>query len=428
VGPSDELGRARRLRLSAYVYRDVVIDNSVTGLGADGQQAADPCIVWDPGGRRWLVYFFATVGGRAETYVCESRDLLHMRFLGRAIPAGPPGSFDDVHAHKAGVVYHDGRFYAFYSGQSGAGPRSIGLAVSDDGVNFTKHPGNPVLTDPEGTNYLDAPSVIRWRDGNFYMYAYNGNGRNIVFMTTPDRFPLGWRPVGTVESRYFGVYSIDAFYDEELDRVLAVANIFYPKPAPPSEPERSGYLALYVGGDPLSLAYCGALLAPPQIDSLCRPVRYFNRNVFAGSIARVGRGRYAVLFNATEDGSTSSERVLRMDLGAGREQALRIANVHTTSSDPERVTVLRLPPGTRAVLRRALVHAVSGRPSELCVWEGEPAPGRDAAISRASAPELELAGEVEVNEECLGVTVRGRPPISVALSLEVVVRPAVDEV
>ncbi|MCI4457682.1 MAG: hypothetical protein JHC19_06390, partial [Desulfurococcaceae archaeon] len=97
----------RRISLKTFFYKDVVVDNNVTGLVATGQQAADPNIIWDPLKKRWLIYFFANVGGHSEIYVGESNDLLSVRFLGKALSRGSENDFDSVHVEKPCVIYHN---------------------------------------------------------------------------------------------------------------------------------------------------------------------------------------------------------------------------------------------------------------------------------------------------------------------------------
>ena len=421
-----------RIKLNTFLHNAVIIDNSVTGLNAQYQQAADPSIVWDPVNKRWLIYFFANVSGSAETYVAESRDLFSVKFLGKAIPRGSAGEFDSLHAHKAGAIYYNGKYYLFYSGDDGTS-RRIGLATSDDGINFTKYPNNPILSDPEGTGYLDAPTIIRWKDGNFYMWAYNGNGYNIVFKTTPDKFPLGWVPIGKLESRLFGIYSTEAFYDDEIDKIILLANIFYPKPSGVGEPARTGHLGIFVGDEPLKLTYYGTLLTSLQTNTRSYPLRYCNQNVFAPGIAKVGSGKYVVLLNCTEDGTVYSERIFRMDLGVDSEQTLHIINIDENITDSiKMIPILRLPPGTKAVLKHAYIYAYSGTPTQMYIFDGKPYPFSDDVIAWTNSLVLEYRGnEVTINGEYLGITIYGGSssnPINIAFSFEVVIKPAIDEI
>lgn len=56
---------------------------------------------------------------------------------------GEVGSFDDRHLVDPASVRWQGSVYLYYSAL-GAGPDSIGLAISDDGISFDKHP-EPVI-------------------------------------------------------------------------------------------------------------------------------------------------------------------------------------------------------------------------------------------------------------------------------------------
>jgi hypothetical protein len=84
------------------------------------------------------------------------------------LSAGPPGEWDalltdlitPVLALRKGETY-----YLYYTGATGTrddgGPanRALGVATSADGIQFTKHPGNPILTHqpsaPGGTNVVE---------------------------------------------------------------------------------------------------------------------------------------------------------------------------------------------------------------------------------------------------------------------------------
>jgi len=58
------------------------------------------------------------------------------------------GEFDAYSIYHMGVHVHENRWYMYYTGLDKPGPgqqQSIGLAISKDGIHWTKHPGNPVL-------------------------------------------------------------------------------------------------------------------------------------------------------------------------------------------------------------------------------------------------------------------------------------------
>jgi predicted GH43/DUF377 family glycosyl hydrolase len=89
---------------------------------------------------------------------------------------GPPGSWDDVHVYYP-TVHHDGTgFHMWYIGHDGVTLR-IGYASSPDGITWTKSAENPVLEPgPVGTwddNYLYIPNVLY--DGLKFNMWYTGH-------------------------------------------------------------------------------------------------------------------------------------------------------------------------------------------------------------------------------------------------------------
>jgi beta-fructofuranosidase len=94
-----------------------------------------------------------------------SSDLLTWRVLPDALRPGPDGSWDDLAIWTGSVIDHDGGWRMLYTGVSraeGGLVQRIGLAVSDDLVEWHKHPANPVIeADPRWYDLLD---LSRWRD------------------------------------------------------------------------------------------------------------------------------------------------------------------------------------------------------------------------------------------------------------------------
>jgi beta-fructofuranosidase len=94
-----------------------------------------------------------------------SSDLTSWQVLPDAIRPGAPGAWDDLAIWTGSAIDHDGRWYMLYTGISRADGgliQRIGLAVSDDLIEWEKHDGNPVLeADPRWYELLD---LTRWRD------------------------------------------------------------------------------------------------------------------------------------------------------------------------------------------------------------------------------------------------------------------------
>lgn len=77
-----------------------------------------------------------------------SNDLFEWEELPPAIACGPPGAFDGYSIYHMDVTIHKGKWYMFYTGLDKGGPgqqQAIGLATSEDGIHWQKHPANPIL-------------------------------------------------------------------------------------------------------------------------------------------------------------------------------------------------------------------------------------------------------------------------------------------
>jgi len=112
------------------------------------------------------------------------------------LEVGDEGSWDDHHVQNPAVIKNGDLFEMWYTGVT-TEPyyESIGYATSTDGINWTKHEGNPVLQgDPESweDTAIHDPAVIL--DGDVYKMwyvGYDGSVRRIgyaesVMVTVPE--------------------------------------------------------------------------------------------------------------------------------------------------------------------------------------------------------------------------------------------------
>lgn len=92
---------------------------------------------------------------------------------------GEPGSYDSTHIVDPACVELEGRVYLYYSA-IGDGPDSIGLAISDDGLQFEKEQ-NPVLVGR-------APEAVLVNDAVYMLYSLNHPNGGYAFhlATSPD--------------------------------------------------------------------------------------------------------------------------------------------------------------------------------------------------------------------------------------------------
>jgi predicted GH43/DUF377 family glycosyl hydrolase len=217
-----------------------------------------PCVYQLPGQPdKWFMSFIAFDGKGYNSFVAESRDLLHWTDPKLAMGYGPPGEFDfggcvvgaflyesyDVQAprllkrrdgkywslygcyprqggyelrpgyegvavsddglawrrakdqpilavqdadcgawekdciYQPWLVEHDGRFFDFYNAANG-GTEQMGVALSEDLLNWKRHPGNPIVRNRvEGYDAQFCSDGKVFRDGDHWAMFYFGVGR-----------------------------------------------------------------------------------------------------------------------------------------------------------------------------------------------------------------------------------------------------------
>lgn len=102
---------------------------------------------------------------------------------------GTPGSFDDAHIFAPCVACENGRYFMWYCGSSGTVPNRVfrlGLAISDDGVHFSRETGLPVLRFADGQRSVLTPALLRRPDGS----VCRENGRLRMWFSACN-FPAG---------------------------------------------------------------------------------------------------------------------------------------------------------------------------------------------------------------------------------------------
>lgn len=123
---------------------------------------------------------------------------------------GPPGSWDvrlDGALTPCTMIKRDGQYLLYYIGSDGdrsddGGPkhRALGVATSTDGENFTKYPGNPILTflpTPHQEEGVFSLQVLDRADGGLDMFFTGSTATSptstsvntdIRYATSPDGF------------------------------------------------------------------------------------------------------------------------------------------------------------------------------------------------------------------------------------------------
>lgn len=155
----------------------------------DGASVHDPRVVWD--GRRFLMWYSGYEGARWRIGLALSEDgVSWAKHAGNPVlEPGPPGSWDEASVAYSSVVLKDGRYRMWYQGGDSAGAWRIGYATSVDGVHWSKSDRNPVLA-PGHKGSWDAervftPHVLLWGSGYLMLYT-GGPGAGIGYAFSTD--------------------------------------------------------------------------------------------------------------------------------------------------------------------------------------------------------------------------------------------------
>lgn len=103
---------------------------------------------------------------------------LWSKMSGPALNPGITSTFDDIGVARPCVLYTGGQYRMYYAGYDGTRWR-IGLATSPDGLNWTRHPDNPLLL-PGSVGSWDS-SQVDWP-----FVIYNGSGYQMWYAGSDD--------------------------------------------------------------------------------------------------------------------------------------------------------------------------------------------------------------------------------------------------
>ncbi len=167
-------------------------DNPVLAPGAEGE--------WDSAYRGqvammeedgvYKTWYSGSDGGPWQTGYATSPDGIDwdIHAGNPVLNVGGGGSWDEMEADAPTVIKDEGTYKMWYHGcDSGYTTCSIGYATSTNGVDWNKHPDNPVLTVSAGEwdeNNVLWPSVVK--NGGIYEMWYSGGGGRIGLATSAD--------------------------------------------------------------------------------------------------------------------------------------------------------------------------------------------------------------------------------------------------
>ncbi len=109
--------------------------------------------------------------------LATSTDGVNFTDQGFVLKAGPSGTWDCDYASFPGIWVDNGTFYMAYEG-SGSSPQNVGLAISSDGVHFTKM-GTIISHQTSGweKDGIGTPSIYN-ENGTWYVFYHGYNAAN----------------------------------------------------------------------------------------------------------------------------------------------------------------------------------------------------------------------------------------------------------
>lgn len=165
-------------------YRGAFLDVGQPG-DFDALFCAWPRVLRDDDGS-WKMYYHS-LNPAAGFFVglATSSDGFCWQKVGSILGSGEPGAFDERGIGCRHVLKLNGQYLMFYEGTNNSGYFCIGLATSEDGINWKKdegeQPGGPVFCHaPQGSGRWDAgavgtPCVVPMEDGSFRLYYVGVN-------------------------------------------------------------------------------------------------------------------------------------------------------------------------------------------------------------------------------------------------------------
>lgn len=164
-------------------YRGALLDHGEPG-DFDAVFCGWPQVLRDASG--WRMYYHSLDPMRGFVVgMARSGDGLRWEKYGEVLGPGESGAFDEQGVATRQVVQRGGTYYMFYEGVRTSGQRSIGLAISEDGIAWRRQPGSEADGSvfshaPSGSGRWDAfavgtPCVVEAPEGGLWLYYIGSN-------------------------------------------------------------------------------------------------------------------------------------------------------------------------------------------------------------------------------------------------------------
>ncbi len=169
--------------------------NPVLTPGPSGtwdERVGEPSVIIQNGIYKMWYWGRRADGIRQTGYATSPDGITWTKYAGNPVlRVGGPGSWDELEAGTPFVLYQNGVYKMWYTGQDSALRYAIGYATSLDGINWTKYGSNPILVGTPET--WDEGGVLAGKiyfDGVTYRMWYFGKDNvgtdRIGYATSPD--------------------------------------------------------------------------------------------------------------------------------------------------------------------------------------------------------------------------------------------------
>ena len=162
-----------QLEFSKY-YNNPVLIQGESGEW-DSETVQTPSIIYD--GIQYKMWFLGVHGKNRIGYATSPDGIHWIKYANNPVlDTGQSGEWDSESVASPTVIYVNGQYKMWYTGDNGSDHNRIGLSTSNDGIHWTKYSGNPVLqrgdSDSWESWHVQNPTVIY--DGSTYKMWYEG--------------------------------------------------------------------------------------------------------------------------------------------------------------------------------------------------------------------------------------------------------------
>lgn len=136
---------------------------------------AQPFVIYDEG--KYKIWFYGDEGSaRKHVFYAESVDGINWnRHPQPVLSPGSSGTWDSWAVHPGAIIKEDNIYKMYYTGFANQyGPWYIGIATSTDGINWSKKP-TPILSGGSGWEFQIAACYILKHNNLYYLYYIGKN-------------------------------------------------------------------------------------------------------------------------------------------------------------------------------------------------------------------------------------------------------------